>query len=80
MIAGEHQLRVSGNRQLPAQGSIACVHQLEIELGRFERTVTLPSVVDVDQADSSYSDGILMITLPKRQKKGRIQIQVHEGE
>ncbi len=80
VVAGEHQLRVSGNRQLPAQGSIACVHQLEIEFGRFERTVSLPSVVDVDQADSSYSDGILMITLPKRQKKGRIQIQVHEGE
>lgn len=80
VVVGEHQVRVSGRRQLPAQGSIACVHQLEIELGRFERTVSLPSVVDVDRADSSYVDGILMITLPKRQRKTRVRIQVQEGE
>ena len=80
VVVGEHQVRVSGRRQLPAQGSIACVHQLEIELGRFERTVSLPAVVDVDGADSTYTDGILMITLPKRQKKTRVRIQVQEGE
>ncbi|HEB69068.1 MAG TPA: Hsp20/alpha crystallin family protein [Desulfobulbus sp.] len=80
VLVGEHQVRVSGRRQLPAQGSIACVHQLEIELGRFERTVSLPSVVDVAGANSSYTDGILMITLPKRQKKVRVRIQVREGE
>lgn len=80
VVVGEHQVRVSGCRQLPAQGSIACVHQLEIELGRFERTVALPSVVDVDRTASSYADGILMITLPKREKKARVHIQVQEGE
>lgn len=80
VVVGEHQVRVGGRRQLPAQGSIACVHQLEIELGRFERTVVLPSVVDVEGAVSTYTDGILMITLPKRQKKARVRIQVQEGE
>jgi HSP20 family protein len=79
VVVGEHQVRVEGIRGLPAQGSIACVHQLEIELGRFERTVTLPAVVDVDRADSSYTNGILMIILPKRRRKGRVQIQVQEG-
>jgi len=76
----EHQIRVSGCRQLPAQGAIACVHQLEIELGRFERTVSLPSVIDVDKVNSSYVDGILMVTLPKRRKKDRVRIVVQEGE
>jgi HSP20 family protein len=79
VVVGEHQVRVAGSRQLPTQGSIACVHQLEIELGRFERTVSLPSVVDVNRADSTYVNGILMVTMPKRQKRGRIQIQVQEG-
>ncbi|HHB76415.1 MAG TPA: Hsp20/alpha crystallin family protein [Desulfobulbus sp.] len=80
VVVGEHQVHVSGSRQLPVHGSIACVHQLEIELGRFERVVPLPFVVDVDKADSAYTDGILMLTLPKRQKKGRVQIRVRGGE
>jgi len=80
VIVGEHQVRVSGNRQLPVHGSIACVHQLEIELGRFERVLPLPSVVNVDRSDSAYINGILLLTLPKRQKKGRVEIRVHGGE
>ena len=80
VIVGEHQVHINGIRQLPVQGTIACVHQLEIEIGRFERILSLPAVVDVDRATSSYSDGILMLTLPKRQKKSRVCIQVHGGE
>lgn len=79
VIVGEQQVRISGRRRLPSQGAIACVHQLEIELGRFERTVSLPAVVDVDRTASSYTEGILVIILPKRRKKGRICIQV-QGE
>lgn len=80
VIVGEHQVHINGIRQLPVQGAIACVHQLEIEIGRFERILSLPAVVDVDGATSSYSDGILMLSLPKRQKKSRVCIQVHGGE
>jgi len=76
VVAGDHQVRVSGRRQLPSRGSIACVHQLEIELGAFERTVSLPAAIDVDGTVSTYHNGILTITLPKRQKKGRITIPV----
>jgi HSP20 family protein len=42
------------------------IHQLEIELGAFARTVALPVVVDVKQVVSSYFDGILVISLKKR--------------
>ena len=80
VIVGEHQVHINGFRQLPVQGAIACVHQREIEIGRFERILSLPAVVDVDGATSSYSDGILMLSLPKRQKKSRVCIQVHGGE
>ncbi len=79
VIVGEHQVHINGIRQLPVHGSIACVHQLEIETGRFERVIPLPAVVDVDGAVSSYADGILMLTLPKRRKKGRVCIRVHAG-
>ena len=75
----DQQLQVSGVRELPTPESIACVHQLEMELGAFQRTVTLPAVVDVDQVQSAYSSGILAVTLPKRARKGRVTICITPG-
>ena len=74
------QLRISGVRQLPPHQSIACIHQLEIELGEFQRTLTLPSAVEIDGVESTYTNGILMVTLPKRVKKGRVSIRITPGE
>jgi HSP20 family protein len=42
-------------------------HALEIPYGRFERTVHLPPGTDSDAARASYRDGLLEITLPKKQ-------------
>lgn len=76
----EGRLIVSGKRQLPPQGSIACIHQLELELGEFQRTVMLPAQVDVDNVSSSYTDGILVVVLPKRVRKGKVNIEITPGE
>lgn len=80
VIAGENQLRVYGQRQLPGRKTIACVHQLEIELGSFDRTLTLPAYVDVERVTSSYSNGILTVVLPKKQKKGKVHITIFTGD
>ena len=74
------RLQISGVRQLPAYQSIACIHQLEIELGGFQRTVALPSAVDVEKVDSTYANGILVVTLPKRTRKGKVTIRITPGE
>lgn len=74
------RLQISGIRQLPPHPSIACIHQLEIELGAFQRTVALPSVVDVEGVDSTYVSGILVVTLPKRMRKGKVTIRITPGE
>jgi len=74
------QLRISGERQLPPHPSIACIHQLEIELGDFQRTLPLPSAVEVEGVESTYINGILMVTLPKRTRKGKVKIRITPGE
>jgi HSP20 family protein len=74
------QVKVSGRRQLPLNKSIACVHQLEIELGEFSRSIPLPRSVEIDSVSSSYAQGILTVTLPKRQKKGKINITISRRE
>jgi HSP20 family protein len=39
----------------------------------------LPSVVDVEGVDSTYINGILVVTLPKRIKKGKVTIRITSG-
>ncbi len=80
VIAEERRVHIKGVRQLPPQPSIACVHQLEIELGVFGRTVVLPGVIDVDAVSSAYKNGLLVITLPKHRLSGNVQIRIIPGE
>ncbi len=80
VVVDEHQVRINGRRQLPTRGAIACIHQLEIEVGAFARTVSLPAVVDVDGAVSEYCNGILVVNLPKKKKQGKVRIRISSGE
>lgn len=74
------RLKVSGLRQLPPHPSIARIHQLEIELGPFQRTLDLPAPVEVEGVESTYINGILRVVLPKRIRKGKVQIRIMPGE
>ena len=52
-------------------------HLHERRYGSFSRTITLPSVVDVDNIDAETKNGVLMIHLPKKEevKPHRIEIK-----
>ena len=76
VVVDQSHLRISGKRKLPEHRSIACVHQLEIELGHFNRTVTLPGLVEVDKVSSVYTNGILTVSLPKKQARGQVNITI----
>lgn len=39
--------------------------------GSFERRITLPGNIDEDNCSASFSDGVLTITLPKKEEKNR---------
>ena len=76
VVAEEMSVTVSGTRQYPAPDKVSCIHQLEIERGVFERTVDLPRPVDVSKASSTCQNGFLIITLPLKQLKGKVKIEV----
>src|SRR6056297_590143 len=44
--------------------------------GAFQRTVSLPDSVDPDKAKAEMKEGILHLTLPKKEEKKRTQIKV----
>lgn len=73
-------IRISGVRQLTDHPSIACIHQLEMELGPFQRTLILPAAIEVDEVHSSYTHGVLLVTLPKKGKKPRRTINIQSGD
>ena len=51
-------------------------YRREISAGAFARTVPLPGEVDADNAQAKFQDGILELTLPKREAAKRKRIKV----
>ena len=45
--------------------------------GKFRRSVTLPTRVDVNKVSATYKDGILTVTLPKAEEAKPKQIQIN---
>jgi HSP20 family protein len=44
--------------------------------GSFSRTMSLPSDVDGNKAESSFKDGVLEVVIPKLEKAKRIKVKV----
>ena len=51
-------------------------YRREIATGSFARTVALPADVDADKARARFEDGVLELTLHKREQAKRRQIKV----
>lgn len=52
-------------------------HRLERQYGAFRRSFTLPSSVDTGKAQAAYQDGVLTITLPRREETKPRQIAIN---
>lgn len=69
-------LSISGERSLERKDDE--YHRIERRYGRFERSFTLPRNVDPDKISANLKNGLLVLTLPKREeaKPKQIDIQV----
>ncbi len=61
-------LSISGERKTEEKYKDAEVYRAERFVGRFQRTVTLPTLVAADKVKAQYKDGILTVTLPKAEE------------
>ena len=61
-------LSISGERKSENKYEDAEVYRAERFVGKFQRTVTLPSPVAADKVKAQYKDGILTVTLPKTEE------------
>lgn len=69
-------LTISGVRQDEREVAEDDYFQRELYWGSFSRTILLPEEIDVDLAEASEKHGILMIRLPKINKKKETKLKV----
>lgn len=72
-------LTVSGERKQESQSEERTWHRVERSYGRFSRTFMLPTSVDAEKANASYTNGILEIVIPKREEAKPKRIPVTSG-
>lgn len=72
-------LRIAGERAsaVPEDDAKVTVYSRERSTGSFYRTVSLPDDVDASQVRASYRDGVLQISIPRREstQPKRITVQ-----
>src|ERR1700677_903421 len=61
-------LSISGERKNDEKLENAETYRAERFVGRFHRSLTLPTPVKADQVKANYKDGVLTITLPKAEE------------
>jgi HSP20 family protein len=69
-------LTIRGERKLSEETKKENYHRLERSYGEFTRSFTLPSFVNADKINAEFKDGLLRITLPKREEARPRQIDV----
>ena len=62
------QLRLRGTRALPDGAGREEYHRIERPFGNFVRVFSLPNTVDVTRVKAEFRNGVLEVTLPKRQE------------
>ena len=67
---------ISGSRADEKEVEEDNYFQRELYWGSFSRTILLPEEVDVDMAEASEKHGILMIRLPKINKKREMKLKI----
>jgi HSP20 family protein len=71
-------LSISGSRNEPSSPTKTRLHQMEIDYGRFQRTLRIPFPLKSDDFRATYRQGFLVITVPKAQESipPRVEVKI----
>lgn len=60
-------LSISGSRQFESEKKDGGYHRIERAYGEFKRAFSLPDSVDAEKVAAAYDNGVLRVTLPKKE-------------
>ena len=69
-------LTLRGERKFEGEVKKESYHRVERAYGTFTRSFTLPNVVDTEKIKAEYKDGLLRMTLPKKEEARPKQISI----
>jgi len=69
-------LTVEGERKVDTSNREG-YHRIERGFGAFRRTFSLPATLDAGRVEAAYQDGVLSITLPRREEAKARQIPIN---
>ena len=72
-------LTIAGERKFEKDDSNKGFHRIERAYGNFVRSFAVPNTFDTDQISAEYHNGVLSVTLPKKEaaKPRQIKVQVN---
>lgn len=73
----ENTLSISGERRVENEEKRENYHRVERSYGQFYRSFTLPPNVNGESINAQFKDGVLRLTLPKREEAKPKQIEVN---
>jgi len=77
----DNTLYLKGERKFEKEVKEQSYHRVERSYGAFTRTFSLPNSIDADKVSASYKDGVLTLTMPKKEeaKPKTIKIEVSKN-
>jgi HSP20 family protein len=72
-------LTVRGEKKQETSSEDETFHRTERSFGAFERWFSLPAYVDTDTVKASLHDGVLSVTLPRREEAKAREISIEGG-
>ncbi|RMF66230.1 MAG: Hsp20/alpha crystallin family protein, partial [Calditrichaeota bacterium] len=70
-------LSVQGERKREEESKDKSYHVRQRMYGKFHRSFMLPSSVDENSIDAQYKDGVLTVTIKKKEDAKARQIEIH---
>ena len=70
-------LTLRGERKFDDEVKKENYHRVERAYGAFSRSFTLPTVVDTEKIKAEFKDGVLRVTLPKKEEAKPKQISIN---
>ena len=73
-------LTLSGERKFEKKTEEGNYHRVERSYGSFTRSFTLPQTVTAEGANAEFQNGVLHVTLPKREETKARKIEIKGGD
>ncbi|SAL13057.1 heat shock protein Hsp20 [Caballeronia arvi] len=72
------RLTIEAEAQLPVQGAVR-VHHAELRAPRFARAFTVSDDFDTSKIDANLTNGVLKLTIPRREEARPRRVEVRAG-